>query len=117
MATDLVTREPGDAETRYQDAETRRRGNAETDEVGNSPVSAESVPVSPRLPVSASGGRVGAKAWIAFGLVCLVWGTTYLAIAIAIETLPTFLFSGTRFTAAGLILMLIRLAMGDPLPK
>lgn len=57
------------------------------------------------------------KAWIAFATVCLVWGTTYLAIAIAIETLPTFLFAGTRFTIAGLILMTIRLLMGDRLPR
>ncbi len=101
MATDVVTRGHGDAETRGLRDDT---------------ASVERVTASPRLPLSAS-GRVGAKAWIAFGLVCLVWGTTYLAIAIAIETLPTFLFSGTRFAAAGLILMVIRLAMGDPLPK
>lgn len=56
-------------------------------------------------------------AWAAFVIVCLVWGTTYLAIRVAIETLPTFLFPGIRFTAAGLILMTIRLAMGDRLPR
>jgi drug/metabolite transporter (DMT)-like permease len=66
--------------------------------------------------VSKSGGP-GAKAWIAFATVCLVWGTTYLAIAIAIETLPTFLFPGARFTLAGLILMALRLAVGDSLPR
>jgi drug/metabolite transporter (DMT)-like permease len=40
----------------------------------------------------------------AFGLVYVVWGSTYLAIRIAIETLPSFLMAGTRFTVAGLIL-------------
>jgi drug/metabolite transporter (DMT)-like permease len=56
-------------------------------------------------------------AYLAFFLVCFVWGTTYLAIRVAIETLPVFLFPGLRFTIAGLILMTIRLAMKDPLPR
>ena len=42
--------------------------------------------------------------WLALGVVYLVWGSTYLAIAIAVETLPPFLYSGVRFTIAGLIL-------------
>lgn len=57
------------------------------------------------------------RAWTAFITVCVVWGTTYLAIAIAIETLPTFLFAGSRFTLAGLILLAIRLMAGDALPR
>jgi drug/metabolite transporter (DMT)-like permease len=56
-------------------------------------------------------------AYLAFVTVCFVWGTTYLAIRVAIETLPVFLFPGLRFTIAGLILMTIRLAMKDPLPR
>jgi len=55
-------------------------------------------------------------AYIAFVIVCLVWGTTYLAIRIAIETLPTFLFTSTRFILAGSILLLICLARGEKLP-
>lgn len=58
-----------------------------------------------------------ALAYAAFATVCFVWGTTYLAIRIAIETLPTFLFAGIRFTIAGLILMTVRLALGDRLPR
>lgn len=57
------------------------------------------------------------KAWAAFITVCVVWGTTYLAIAVAIETLPTFLFTGSRFTLAGMILLTIRLFAGDSLPR
>ena len=56
-------------------------------------------------------------AYLAFFTVCFVWGTTYLAIRVAIETLPVFLFPGLRFTIAGLILMTVRLAMKDPLPR
>jgi drug/metabolite transporter (DMT)-like permease len=57
-----------------------------------------------------------ALAWVAFATVCIVWGTTYLGIAIAIETLPTFLFGGTRFTIAGLLLLAIALIKGEKLP-
>lgn len=56
-------------------------------------------------------------AYVAFGIVCLVWGTTYLGIAIVIETLPTFLFAGTRFTLGGLLLLVIALARGEKLPR
>ena len=42
--------------------------------------------------------------WLALGTVYVVWGSTYLAIAIAVETLPPFLYSGVRFSLAGLIL-------------
>ena len=42
--------------------------------------------------------------WLALGTVYVVWGSTYLAIAIAVETLPPFLYSGVRFTLAGLLL-------------
>ena len=35
----------------------------------------------------------------------LVWGSTYLGISIAVETIPPFLMAAFRFTAAGLILL------------
>lgn len=56
-------------------------------------------------------------AYIAFGLVCFLWGTTYLAIAVAIETLPTFLFAGVRFTAAGAILLALCAWRGQKIPR
>ena len=43
----------------------------------------------------------------AFAAVYIFWGSTYLAIKYAIETLPTFLMAGMRFTIAGLILLVI----------
>ncbi|MBW3671870.1 MAG: EamA family transporter [Acidobacteria bacterium] len=54
--------------------------------------------------------------WIAFGLVCFIWGTTYMAIAVAIRTLPDFLFPALRFILGGLILLAICLAAGQKLP-
>jgi drug/metabolite transporter (DMT)-like permease len=44
------------------------------------------------------------KILIAFAALYLIWGSTYLAIRIAIETLPPFLMAGVRFLAAGALL-------------
>ena len=40
----------------------------------------------------------------AFGIIYFVWGTTYLAIRLAINTIPPFLMAGIRFTLAGILL-------------
>lgn len=40
----------------------------------------------------------------AFGIIYFVWGTTYLAIRLAIDTIPPFLMAGVRFTIAGILL-------------
>ncbi len=56
-------------------------------------------------------------AYAAFAVVCIVWGTTYLAIRIAVRTIPPLLLTGTRFTVAGCILMSIALLRGDALPR
>ena len=42
----------------------------------------------------------------AFAAVYLLWGSTYLAIKYAIETLPSFLMAGIRFVFAGAVLMI-----------
>jgi drug/metabolite transporter (DMT)-like permease len=41
---------------------------------------------------------------VAFALVYLIWGSTYLAIRFAVDTLPPFLMAATRFLIAGMIL-------------
>jgi drug/metabolite transporter (DMT)-like permease len=43
--------------------------------------------------------------WSALGAVYLIWGSTYLAIAIAVQTLPPLLSAGLRFCLAGVILL------------
>ena len=40
----------------------------------------------------------------AFAALYLIWGSTYLAIRFALETLPPFTMSGARFVVDGLIL-------------
>src|SRR2546428_9901711 len=46
----------------------------------------------------------GLTVWLAFGTVYVVWGATYLAIAVAVQTLPPLFYSGIRFALAGLLL-------------
>ena len=54
----------------------------------------------------------------AFTAVYLIWGSTYLAIKYAIETMPTFLMAGVRFLVAGGILYTVaRLSPGYEKPK
>ena len=52
----------------------------------------------------------------AFAVIYVVWGSTYLGIRFAIETLPPFLMAGSRFLAAGLIMLAFsqRSAPGRP---
>lgn len=57
-------------------------------------------------------GRVAA----AFAAIYLVWGSTYLAILFAIETLPPFLMAGARFLIAGALLYLWERSRGAPAP-
>jgi drug/metabolite transporter (DMT)-like permease len=54
------------------------------------------------------------KIWIvvAFAALYLIWGSTYLGIRFAIETIPPFLMAGTRFLIAGLIMHSIAWSQG-----
>jgi drug/metabolite transporter (DMT)-like permease len=52
----------------------------------------------------------------AFAAVYLVWGSTYLGIRFAVETLPPFLMGGARFICAGLILYGALRFRGAPRP-
>ena len=55
--------------------------------------------------------------WAAMLAVYIVWGSTYLAIRFAIETLPPFLMASTRFLVAGSILYAFRRLRGDAAPS
>jgi drug/metabolite transporter (DMT)-like permease len=47
--------------------------------------------------------------WLGIAILYVVWGSTYLGIRIAVETIPPFLLAGTRFGLAGLVLLAIAL--------
>jgi len=57
------------------------------------------------------------KALVAYLVVCVFWGSTYLAIRVGVGELPPFLFAGLRFLSAGLLLLGLALALGDRLPR
>ena len=56
------------------------------------------------------------KIWIALLALYTVWGSTYLAIRFAVETIPPFFMAGTRFLISGAILFIWRRAAGDAMP-
>jgi drug/metabolite transporter (DMT)-like permease len=50
--------------------------------------------------------------FLAFGLVYLFWGSTYLAIDIAVQTIPPALMCGVRFSIAGVAMLAVCAATG-----
>jgi drug/metabolite transporter (DMT)-like permease len=50
----------------------------------------------------------------AFAALYLIWGSTYLAILFAIDTIPPLLMAGTRFLLAGFIMYAIARGQGAP---
>lgn len=50
---------------------------------------------------------------LALATVYVIWGSTYLAIRVAVETLPPFLMAGTRFLVAGAALLAFAIRRGD----
>jgi drug/metabolite transporter (DMT)-like permease len=61
-----------------------------------------------------AGFRAGPIA--AYLSVCLVWGSTYVAIRMAVETIPPLIMVGTRSVLAGLVMVAFALARGGRLP-
>jgi len=61
--------------------------------------------------------RPGTAALVAaFAAVYVIWGSTYLAIRFAVESLPPFLMASSRWIVAGVALYLWRRAAGDARP-
>jgi drug/metabolite transporter (DMT)-like permease len=53
---------------------------------------------------------------LAFAAVYVIWGSTYLGILFAIQTIPPFLMAGARFIFAGLIMYAAARMSGTPRP-
>lgn len=67
-----------------------------------------------------SSGKASAPRWLilcAFAAVYIIWGSTYLGIKYAIQTLPPFIMSGTRFLIAGIILYTFAFFKKAPAPQ
>ena len=56
------------------------------------------------------------KLWTALLALYIVWGSTYLAIRFAVETIPPFFHASLRFLISGAILYIWRRAAGDGKP-
>ncbi len=55
------------------------------------------------------------KVLLAFALVYVVWGSTYLAIRIGVEYIPSALFGGLRYSSAGVLMLLGLAALRRPI--
>ena len=53
---------------------------------------------------------------LAFAAIYLIWGSTYLAILVGIETIPPLLMAGVRFLTAGALMTAWCWWRGEPLP-
>lgn len=58
-----------------------------------------------------------ARKWFALFAVYITWGSTYLAIRFAVQSIPPFLMAGTRFLIAGAILYIWQRAVGASRPR
>src|SRR5206468_2683932 len=57
-----------------------------------------------------------ARAYLAWGAVCLIWGTTYLGIRVALETIPPLFMAAVRWLAAATLLITLLRLRGERLP-
>jgi len=56
------------------------------------------------------------RIWLALIAIYIAWGSTYLAIRFAVESMPPFLMAATRFLIAGMVVYVWRRMAGDPPP-
>jgi len=72
-------------------------------------------PAPPAAPLSAAPAIVAPAAspsprwaiWMSFAVIYLVWGSTFLGIRVAVETLPPLTMSAFRFLVSGSVLLLV----------
>lgn len=57
------------------------------------------------------------KTLLAFAIIYLVWGSTFLAIRIGVREVPPFLLAAMRFLVAGLVLYGLMIAQGERSPS
>ena len=63
--------------------------------------------MGPKARMKTTGSHETRRAWIAWFAICVIWGTTYLAIKIALGTIPPLLMGGFRYLAAGTIMIAV----------
>ncbi len=71
------------------------------------------------MPANFNAQAQGRRTWavaLALLLVYVVWGTTYFAIGIALQSMPPLLMNAVRFLCAGGVMLLVALWQGHALP-
>src|SRR6476646_5592460 len=58
-----------------------------------------------------------ARTVIAFAVVSIVWGSTYLGIRVALESYPPFFLGAIRFLVSGAALFAYARVRGEPIPS
>src|SRR5579864_9661959 len=66
---------------------------------------------------SSTAGSFRVRVLLAFFAIYVLWGTTFLAIRVAVEELPPLFAAGTRFFIAGVVLFGFMLAKGERSPS
>src|SRR5258708_1165860 len=61
-------------------------------------------------------GRIDVRVLLAFAAIYVLWGSTYLAIRIAVQLVPPLFAAGVRFFFAGTVLYAVMRAFGRPRP-
>jgi len=75
------------------------------------------------MPIKRGGGRSrprsapAALVWSAILILYVVWGSTYLGIRIAVESMPPFVMAGVRFGLAGLVMLVAVTVARRRLPR
>jgi drug/metabolite transporter (DMT)-like permease len=60
-----------------------------------------------------AGGEISNRVWLGLATIYIVWGSTYLAIAVADRTIPPFCMAAARFLIAGAVLFALAVRRGD----
>jgi drug/metabolite transporter (DMT)-like permease len=80
----------------------------ETGELGNSGAGAA------RAGPDRAADRVRQAGWLSLLVVWVLWGSTYFAIRVGVETLPPLLMAGIRYVVAGILMFPFALWSGGP---
>ena len=88
---------------------------ARQDRVTEGTIAPPQAPSAGTPPEAPAGGAPSWKVWTALWIVYIVWGSTYLAIRVVVETVPPLLGAGARFGIAGAVLVAaLALRRGSP---
>jgi drug/metabolite transporter (DMT)-like permease len=78
--------------------------------LSRAPEAAAQAPAAPAPAPARTEPGPGWLVWTCLWIVYIVWGSTYLAIRVTVETLPPLLTSGVRFMLAGAVIYVVLLA-------